>query len=363
MKLKITRRQAIRAAAAALAGAAAFSAVGCSGGLAGQDTSESLVVLNWSGYGSDQDWVTKQFEEETGAKVVHRYISSETELIELLRSGKGDIDVALPNFQFIGPAIREKLIQPLDESKLEHFSEVVPALADSPAFRSDGKLYGIPWVWGYSSTFRNTDVVPEAPASLAVLWDKKYKGKVSMVDDATLNVLLASLYLGEDPANPDLKKVEAALRELKANSSLITQSTDELAKAISSGTVDLGIFHSSNIAQFQAEGLPVELSLPKEGAVGWGDTWTIAADTKKVDLAYKWINFVTSAKFQEKWASDPEGGSPAPANGVAIEALDAATRERVQADVSVLDKLTLQGPLPEKQLNDWVDLWERVKAS
>lgn len=362
MTFKISRRRAF-AVAAGIAAAALLTTTGCSGGLAGQDTSESLVVLNWSGYGSDLDWVTQEFEEQTGAQVVHRYISSETELIELLRNGKGDIDVALPNFQFIGPAIREGLIQPLDESRLEHFDDVAPALAEDPAFRSDGELYGIPWVWGYSSVFTNTESIPDTPASVSVLWDPQYQGRVSLVDDATLNVLLASLYLGEDPADPDLARVEEALRELKANSALITQSSDELAKALAAGSVDIGVFHSSNIAQFVAEGLPIAFVLPEEGAVGWGDTWTIAADTTKEDLAYEWINFVTSAEFQERWASDPEGGSPAPANEQAILALDAESRDRVQADLAVLDRLTLQGPLPDEQLNEWVDVWERVKAS
>lgn len=348
---------------AATSAAVLLGTTACSGGLAGQDTSESLVVVNWSGYGSDLDWATKEFQEKTGAEVVHRYISSETELLELLRSGKGDIDVALPNFQFIGPAMDDKLIQPLDEAKLENFDEVVPVLAEEEAFRRDGDLYGVPWVWGYSSVFYDTEEIKEAPSTVADLWDPKYKGKVALVDDATLNVLLAALYLGEDPNNPDLEKVEKALLDLKANSGLITTATEEVAKALSSDTVDIGIFHSSNVAQIAADGIPVELTLPKEGAVGWGDTWTIAADTQKEDLAYEWINFVTSSDFEKRWASDPEAGSPAPANQAAVEALDAESRDRVQADTKVLDKLALQAPLPQETLDAWVDLWERVKAA
>lgn len=218
-------------------------------------------------------------------------------------------------------------------------------------------------MWGYSSIFYDSQAVKKTPTTVADLWDPKYKGKVSLVDDATLKVLLAALYLGEDPTDPDLTKVEEALLKLKRNSGLITQSADELAKALNSNTVDIGIFHSSNIAQLAADGVPVKFTLPKEGAVGWGDTWTIAADTKKEDLAYQWINFVTSAKFEQRWAADPEGGSPTPANDVAVGNLDSESRERVQADLKVLDRLTLQAPLPQETLDAWVDLWERVKAA
>jgi len=198
---------------------------------------------------------------------------------------------------------------------------------------------------------------------VADLWDPKYKGKVALVDDATLNVLLAALYLNEDPSNPDLAKVKQALLELKANAGLITASPDELAKAIASKTVTIGVTASSYIGGFQAEGLPVEYTVPREGAIGWGDTWVIGEGTSKQELAYEWINFMTSKDFESKWASDPAAGSPAPANEAAVGALDTSTRDRLQADPALLSNLTLQGPLPEKQLNDWIDVWEQVKGS
>lgn len=352
-----------RVAAAALAAGLAVTLAGCSSNLGGQDTSESLVVLNWKGYGSDQDWVTQAFEEKTGATVVHRYISSEAELIELLKQSDGSIDVALPNFQFIGPAIRDDLIEPLDESKLENFDDIYPVLRDQGAFHNNGDLYGVPWVWGYSSIFYDTTKIASAPTTVADLWDPKYQGKVALPDDPTLAVLLASLYLGEDPANPDLDKVTTALLELKANTGLITSSIDEIAKAVTAGTIELGITGTSTASAMAAEGVPIGFTLPQEGAVGWGDTWTIAAGTKKSDLAYEWINYMTSVEFQSEWAEDPAGGSPAPSNELAGESLSAEAKDRVKEDPEVLSKLALQGPLPDDQLNAWIAVWESVKAS
>jgi spermidine/putrescine-binding protein len=357
------RKRALLTTAAILTAGAMAALSGCSSNLGGQDTSESLVVLNWKGYGSDQEWVTEGFEEATGAKVVHRYISSLQEMIELLGQNDGSIDVALPNFQYIGPAIRQDLIQPLDESKLEGFGDLYPALAEQDAFYSDGDLYGIPWVWGYSSIFYDTTKISEAPVSVADLWDPKYKGKVALPDDPTLAVLLAALYLGEDPDNPDLDAVKTALLALKANVGLITSSVDEIAKAVTAGTIEIGITGSSTAASMAAEGVPIGFTLPAEGAVGWGDTWTIAKGTKKADLAYEWINYVTSAEFETTWADDPAGGSPAPANEVAAEALTAEAQKRVNADPAVLDRLALQGPLPDEQLEAWIAVWESVKAS
>jgi spermidine/putrescine-binding protein len=359
--LRVRRVKRAMAMAAALVIASTTAA--CGGLSSSGSDGQSLVVVNWKGYGSDLAWATERFEEKTGATVTHRYISSEAELVELLRNSRGSVDVALPNFQFIGPAIREGLIQKLDESRLESLNEVFPALAEQDAFRSGGALYGVPWVWGYSSVFYNTEKIRTAPTTVADLWDPRYKGKVAMVDDATLNVLLACMYLGEDPSNPDLEKVKQALLDLKANSALITASPDELAKAIASETVTIGYVASSYVGGFQAEGLPVGFTVPEEGAVGWGDTWTIAAGTSKEDLAYKWVNLMTSSEFEAQWASDPAAGSPAPANEAAVAQLSDANRERLQADPATLGRLTLQGPMPDKQLNEWLDVWAEVKGS
>jgi spermidine/putrescine-binding protein len=351
----------LRALLLASAALVPVTLAGC-GGLSGKASDpQTLVVVNWKGYGSDQEWAVKEFEEKTGADVVHRYISSETEILQLLRDV--GVDVALPNFQFIGPAIREGLIQPLDAENLDTLNQIYPQLVQQPGVTTNGKLYGVPWVWGYSSVFYNTDVIKEAPRSVGDLWDPKHRGKVALTDDATLNVLLAALYLREDPADPDLAKVEDALIRLKENAGLITASPDELAKAITSRTVVIGIAAPSQVGSYIAEGLPVDITVPTEGAIGWGDTWAIAASSGKTDLAYQYINYMTSKGFLTRWAEDPAAASPSPANSEAVAALSSDARKRIKTDPATLSELTLQGPLPDSTLDAWVDVWEKVKAS
>jgi putative spermidine/putrescine transport system substrate-binding protein len=51
--------------------------------------------------------------------------------------------------------------------------------------------------------------------------------------------------------------------------------------------------------------------LPKEGATGWSDTWMVGAKSKHKTCAYKWMNYVTSAKTQAQVA---EYFGEAPAN-------------------------------------------------
>ena len=59
-----------------------------------------LRVLNWQGYGTDEEWAVQIFEERTGFKVVHDNFNSEQEMLTKLRTSPGAYDVVLINSAF-----------------------------------------------------------------------------------------------------------------------------------------------------------------------------------------------------------------------------------------------------------------------
>src|SRR5215831_6932970 len=70
---------------------------------------KDLHVLNWQGYGTDEAWATKLFEERTGCRVVHDYFNSEEEMLTKLRTNPGTYDVVLINSAFTQAAAKEGL--------------------------------------------------------------------------------------------------------------------------------------------------------------------------------------------------------------------------------------------------------------
>lgn len=329
-------------------------------------STQSLTVATWKGYGSDLPWVADAFKEKTGATLKFQYIDSLASLLQLLAKADGAIDVALPNIQYIGAGIDQGVFHDLDTSKLTNFSDIYPEFADRTEIRKDDTLYGIPWTWGSTGLFYNDKQVTPAPDSLSVLWDPAYAGRTALIDDANVLVPITALYLGDDPQNPDMTKVQPALQALKNNAKLTYSSTDDLAKAISSGAVVAGIGNSDGIGGLIASGEPgasdIVYVVAKEGAVGWIDNWTIAASTKKLDLAYEWLNYMTSSDFLKKWAETPADASPAPANEAVAGSLDADTLTRLQAQPDRIADLALQLPQPDAVLQSWTDAWTQVKA-
>lgn len=358
----LTRLSVLAAMGGLAVGLSACSLSPSSGG----SGSKTLTVATWKGYGADLPWAAAEFKKETGATVRFQYIDSEASELQLLAKANGAIDVALPNIQYIGAGISQGLFHALDRSKLTNYAALYPEFSSLKEIRKGRDLYGVPWAWGSTGLFYDSSKVTPTPNSLSVLWEPKYKGQIALIDDPTVLIPITALYLGEDPQNPDMAKVTPALQRLKNNAKLTYSSTDDLAKAIATGSVVAGIGNSSDIGGLisgKAAGTTnFKYEITKEGAVGWIDNWAISSKTENLDLAYKWLNYMTSSKFLSKWANAPVDASPAPANKSVVNSLPAATLTRLQADPDKISSLALQLPEPAARLQSWVDAWTQVKA-
>lgn len=342
----------------------ALALTGCSIASPASDSDqETLTVAIWKGYGADIPWAQEDFEELTGAKLQFQYIDSSQNLLDIMAESDGAVDVGLPNVQYIGPGIEAGAFHALDESKLENYDDIFPAFAELPEIRKDDELYGIPWTWGSTGLFYTTDAFPTAPTSVAALWDPANAGKIGLIDDPNVIIPTVALYLGEDPQAPDMEKIKPALAELVAQARTVYSSTDDLAKAIANGSVSLGIANSDSTGTIAAQGQDnLAYTIPEESAVGWIDNWTIAAGTKKLDLSYEFLNYMTSDAFLTKWATDHDYHAPAPTNSAVLDALPADALERLQANPEKVDTLALQLPQPADVLQSWADAWQEVKA-
>ncbi|MFF1831473.1 PotD/PotF family extracellular solute-binding protein [Paenarthrobacter sp. NPDC058040] len=356
-----------RVLAAILAGSAATTLAlsGCSLSSPSGSTGSAptLTVATWKGYGADLPWVAEQFKADTGANLKFVYIDSEQNQLKLLGESKGQIDVALPNLQYISQGAAEGVFSALDPTKLTNFENIYPQFAEIDAIRQDGKVYGVPWVWGSTALFYNQKALSAPPTSISVLWDPAYKGKIALYDDPTVLIPLTALHLGLDPQNPEMSKILPALQQLKDNAKVIYSNSDDLAKAIANGSVALGVGASSSVGGMIGAGqTDLKYVIPSEGGVGWADNWSIAADTKNAELAYKWVNYMTSPQFLSKWAESESSNSPAPTNQEVVRQLSADAQERIQANPDRISDLTMQLPLPVDRLQSWISAWQQVTA-
>lgn len=360
----LLRRRSFLAATMGAALVPRFARAAGSGKFEGQ----TLVVASWQNYGADDPASLKHFEAMTGAKVKNVSFTSEDGLLQMLRQGGlGQIDVVLPNLEYVVTAAKQGLLEPIDQSRVTTWSSLEQRFRDLPSIRDGGKLYAVPWVQGATSLAINPTLVKPAPTSWKVLWDPANRGKVAFFDDPTTAIMTAALYLGEDPQKPNLDRIRKALMDLKANVKLFWSSADDWNKAFTTGAVTMGNLWSGLAGTLKANGHPLDFILPTEGTVIWGDTWAIARNAPHLDLAYEWVNFLTSKTYFVDWISNPGPNQElaVPVNLDAVSALPQKQADKLQAYKlsHYTGPAALQAGIAPDQLKIWTNLWEEVKAA
>lgn len=339
---------------------------GCQSSNSADGGQKTLTVANWKGYGSDADYAVEKFEKENNCKIVHQYINSEEDYITMMKQGgEGNIDVMLPNLAYMQKIINSDVVEPLDKTKLTNFDNLIPQMRDTKDLcDKDGNLYAVPWVFGTTSIAYNSDEIKEKPTSISVLFDDQYKGKIAFNDDVTTAVLSAALYLNEeDPYNPDLDAVKKVLIQAKNNSKLIWATSDDFTKAFTSGSIVIGNLWSGTAARLASEDQKINYVYPDEGVIEWQDNWAIAKNSKNQELAYKWINYMTSEEFLTEFTADVSAEPPVPCNQAVLDKMTDEQKKAIFIYPSVPDNMIMQQALSDEKSKQWDDLWNEVKAS
>lgn len=337
--------------------------------LAGFSQAETLSLLTWKGY-APQALVDK-FEKETGIKVELTYSNNE-EMIAKLRATRGaGFDLAQPSQDRIS-SVQEKfkIYQAIDYSKIDS-SLFIPSMLNAVKKNTvvKGKSFAVPFCWGTSGLVVNSAKAAGAN-SWNVLLDDKYKGRVSYrLKRPTL--IAMGFALGYDPfaLYSDAKAYKAMLEKigetLIAAKPLVKNywaNGDALLESMRSEEVFVAMAWDAGGWKLHGSNNAIDFVAPKEGALGWIDTFAIPSKAKNLDAAYKWINFMlrpeNSGYFTttEKYATASQGAN------AFISPEVRANFERTFPQ-SAIDNIKWYPPVPAQLESMEGKILDKVKAS
>ncbi len=288
---------------------AILSGVALTAILAGTATAQERVVnvYNWSDY-IDESILT-DFTKETGIKVVYDvFDSNETVETKLLAGGTG-YDIVVPTGTFLGRQIQAGVFQKLDKSKLPNLVHMWPEISERLTKYDPGNEHAINYMWGTTGIGYNVDKIkermPDAPIGS---WDLVFKPEVVskfadcgiFVLDTPEEIIPAALnYLGLNPDSDNADDIEKAGELLATIKPYITKfHSSEYINALANGDACIAVGWSGDILQARdraAEannGVTVEYTIPKEGALMWFDNMAIPADAKNVAEAHEFLNYM-----------------------------------------------------------------------
>jgi spermidine/putrescine transport system substrate-binding protein len=334
--------------------------VSCGGGGAATSGAK-LNVFEWSGYELPEFWA--QFAaQHPNVTVDFSFFGEDAEAFAKLQTGF-QTDLIHPCASWWQLYVDNGLVQPIDTARLENWVDMPEFLTKQGEF--NGQQYFIPWEWGYESILVRTDKVDKVPTSWKELWDPAYAGHVAIYDSGETQYMVGALALGYEPFNTTPEQDEAIVQkliELKPN--LLTYWTDntELVQLMASGDVWIaGSAWPETLMLLLDEGIPVEYINPEEGRMGYVCGFGITANAQNVDLAYDYINAVTSLEAMTYLIDEYGYGA---ANAAALDTADPETVEMLQlADPAILNDTVFYQSLTPERREAVVSNWGRVKAS
>ncbi|WP_060209643.1 ABC transporter substrate-binding protein [Sporosarcina koreensis] len=257
------------------------------GSKAGKGT---ITVYNWGEY-IDPDLI-KQFEEETGIKVIYETFDSNEGMMSKIEQGGTSYDISVPSEYMIEMMKEKDLLLPIDYSKVPNIKHIDPYFLDL-AF-DPGNEYSVPYFWGtVGIAFNPTLLEGQSFESWDDLWDPSLKQRVILVDSAreTIGMGLNSLGYSLNSTNPqELREATDKLKALSPNVKAVIG--DEVTQLMINNEAAVSLTWSGQAADMMYENEDIDYVVPEEGSNLWFDNIVIPKTAKNIDGAHAFINFM-----------------------------------------------------------------------
>jgi spermidine/putrescine transport system substrate-binding protein len=267
-------------------------------GAAAADDAKKLRLITWADYAPAD--VVALFKQETGIQVEVTLSNNEEIISKLRATGGAGFDLAQPSQDRITGVQRDfGVYKPIDlaQVKVEQFR---PEILDITRKNTtlDGKLYGLPYLWGTDGLVVNFKLV-KGVSDYTDVCRPDLKGKTSLrLRRPTL--MAFAFAMGKDPfALYNDPQAYAALMDsvgqrLSACKDIVRfffDNKDQLLNAMRAGEVIAAMMWDTGGWTLNRENPDIQFVVPKSGALGWLDTFALPARGRNDAAAYAWINF------------------------------------------------------------------------
>jgi spermidine/putrescine transport system substrate-binding protein len=318
-----------------------------------------LIVYNWLDYiGED---VIPSFEEKYPVKVKYELFDDiEVAYAKLGQDGAGydisfPISVDVPRFVAAGTIIE------LDQSLLPNLVNLGPQWTN-PGY-DPGNKHSVPYVWWTTGVGYDSTKVTDSPTSSKALWDPRYEGHISMMDDYAEAFGLTLIQLGYSANTTDTTQLDEALALLKEQKPLLRTYSNDTIGTMLGGDVWIGMIWGSDLYQIQSDpaGKNIVYYIPEEGGVRGSDTAAIYSGAKHPIAAHLFLNHLLDAQVS---ASNTNFIGYMGPNEAAKEFItpEILADPAVNPDKAILDKLEELLDLPNAVDEEYLSRWQALKA-
>lgn len=261
--------------------------------MARPDLGDRLVLATWPHYHSQEN--LDHFQQATGVRVTVDVSGSNEEMLGKLRDNSLGIDVLVSTNYVIPSYAGQRLIEPLDLSRVQAFD---PNAYDGRMI-AQGKVakvpYGLPKNWGTTGMLYNADKLRQGPASWREFWHmaRTRADRRTLVHDYQLtaigNALKACGFSFNSLVPQELEKAEALMMQARPH---LLAVTSDIQPMMQSGDAWLSMAWTGDARLLRGDNSALTYVLGEEGGEVWTDFFAINRASTRKDAAYALIDYL-----------------------------------------------------------------------
>lgn len=285
-------------------------AAGLATAMVSNSSAEEITVSAWGGFFEEtlKSAIYPGFTEETGIEV--RSIAQPadqawlTQLTNAARAKKAPADLSLVADEVFIRGQSIGLWADLDASDIPNTATLLDGFTKES---EDGTLNAVGALTWFTTFVTNTDAAPDAPISWADLWTRDWDGKLGLTSNSNSGLIEATALTFFDgyetmETREGLEQIIAKIAELKPQVQLWYRDEGQFQQSLEAGELAGGLYYHDVTMLSAADGRPVTSTFPQEGGILGDAYWIVPRDSKNIDAAEQFINYMIRPDIQAKLA-------------------------------------------------------------
>lgn len=257
---------------------------------------DSVKVFNWGEYMDPE--IIKDFEKEYDVCV--KLVTFDSNESAITKMKTESFDVIVPSDYAIEQMVSEDLLEVLDWNRITNLNRTTDLADGLSTILSNVSFnvldYGVPYFWGNVGILYNKDKVSVAELEQKQWNIFKENYDIAFYDSARDGFMVALKQLGYSMNTSDTTELTAAENWLQdiASKDNVVFLTDEILDEMPELKYDIALVYSGDAIYLMSEQEKLGFYVPTVGTNVWVDAMVIPKNAKNKDLAYDFINFVSS---------------------------------------------------------------------
>ena len=255
--------------------------------------SDKLNIYNWDGLLAPN--TVSDFEKANKLKVTYDVFASNEELLAKLQAGAKGYDLIFPSDYMTDIMIKQGMLEKIDFANIPNYKNINPKFKDLPF--DPKNEYSIPFQYSAVGIAVDTSKVKDFKRSWSILFDEKYKGHISMLDDIRYGLVPALKYLGYSINTTNEAELNAAKELMIKQKKLVkAYSSDTYRDLLKSGEVWIAEGYTGDVYQVMRENPNIIYFIPEEGSALAVESMCIPKGAPHKYTAEYFMNYILTPK-------------------------------------------------------------------